>query len=259
MDIAVTGHRPDKLGGFSEDVHHRLVRFAKETLSKIPRDNLTIVTGMALGWDIAIADACDQVGIPFLAAIKLLYGRNVCIRVYLVGAAAADDTGGGPRTVPLVVPGLLTFVRAALPHLPQHGNNDLSLRIETAQLLDKIIANILDLGLRNRKRDRLHWIPLVSEITSDNGLAPADHGLGIKRAATSGVLDVLIPRHGRLVVLIADTLRIHTVVSIEILQKLHGLGLIGKYKNVGHCSHSQFLRQELRSLQIHESSPSGRT
>lgn len=69
MEIAVTGHRPDKLGGYSESVHARLVRFAKEILNRVPRENLAVITGMALGWDIAIAEACDQEGISFIAAV----------------------------------------------------------------------------------------------------------------------------------------------------------------------------------------------
>jgi uncharacterized phage-like protein YoqJ len=69
MEVAVTGHRPEKLGGYSESVHANLVRFAREILGRAPKENVAIITGMALGWDIAIAQACDEDGIPFIAAV----------------------------------------------------------------------------------------------------------------------------------------------------------------------------------------------
>lgn len=67
--ICVTGHRPDKLGGYCDSTDRMLFAFAKEVLSRVPRENLTVITGMALGWDIAIAEACHDGGIPFIAAV----------------------------------------------------------------------------------------------------------------------------------------------------------------------------------------------
>lgn len=47
------------------DAHCRLAKFAKETLKTIQPD--FVISGMALGWDLALAEACDWVNIPFVA------------------------------------------------------------------------------------------------------------------------------------------------------------------------------------------------
>lgn len=63
--MAVTGHRPDKLGGYNN--FEKLTWFAScELKMKLP--NL-VITGMALGWDQAIAKACILLDIPFIAAV----------------------------------------------------------------------------------------------------------------------------------------------------------------------------------------------
>lgn len=67
MKIAVTGHRPQKLGGFSEQVFQLLVAFATRMLNAYKPTE--VITGMALGWDQAVAMACVQMHIPFTAAI----------------------------------------------------------------------------------------------------------------------------------------------------------------------------------------------
>lgn len=65
--IFVTGHRPDKLGGYDPKAFDRLVSVAIQSLRQV---NPTVVTtGMALGWDQAVAVACLQLSIPFVAAI----------------------------------------------------------------------------------------------------------------------------------------------------------------------------------------------
>lgn len=65
--IAGTGHRPNKLGGFSTSVHDRLVDLAIKVL---PLYNTTqVISGMALGWDIALAKAAIKLGIPLVAAV----------------------------------------------------------------------------------------------------------------------------------------------------------------------------------------------
>lgn len=62
-----TGHRPDKLGGYSPRAHRTRVDFAK---SVIRSEGVTIgISGMALGWDQAVAQACIEDGIPFIAAV----------------------------------------------------------------------------------------------------------------------------------------------------------------------------------------------
>lgn len=69
MIYSGTGHRPPKLGGYSEDVFIRLVLLAKEN---IPDDTSLIISGMALGWDTALAQAAVEKNIPFIAAIPFL-------------------------------------------------------------------------------------------------------------------------------------------------------------------------------------------
>lgn len=66
MRIAGTGHRPDKLGGYSKEVKDKLFRVACDT---IPKGTTEIISGMALGWDMALAHAAIWHGIPFVAAV----------------------------------------------------------------------------------------------------------------------------------------------------------------------------------------------
>jgi uncharacterized phage-like protein YoqJ len=67
MILSVTGHRSNKLGGYSEEARFTLDSFAAEMLRKLSPDK--IITGMALGWDTAIATSCLNLGIPYIAAI----------------------------------------------------------------------------------------------------------------------------------------------------------------------------------------------
>lgn len=64
---AATGHRPNRLGGYSERQRLRLVRFAEAILERIMPEK--IYTGMALGWDQAVAAAALNLDIPFVAVI----------------------------------------------------------------------------------------------------------------------------------------------------------------------------------------------
>lgn len=68
---AVTGHRQQKLGGHSEALYRRLVGFARLELQRFENDlrPTRVLTGMAGGWDQAVAQACRDVGIPYEAAI----------------------------------------------------------------------------------------------------------------------------------------------------------------------------------------------
>lgn len=63
--ISVTGHRPNKLGGYNN--FDKLVWFAECELKLIFPAG--VITGMALGWDQAIAQAALNLNIPFLAAV----------------------------------------------------------------------------------------------------------------------------------------------------------------------------------------------
>lgn len=62
-----TGHRPEKLGGYDKARHSRLHRFACWYLEQHRPDRF--ISGMALGWDQACAQACISLGIPFEAAV----------------------------------------------------------------------------------------------------------------------------------------------------------------------------------------------
>lgn len=65
MIAAATGHRPEKLGGYS--THNRLVDLAVAALCKYKPEKA--ISGFALGWDQAFADAAIQLQIPLTAAI----------------------------------------------------------------------------------------------------------------------------------------------------------------------------------------------
>lgn len=65
--VGVTGHRPDKLGGYSDSARIKLEKLAKGVLTELKPTK--VITGMALGWDQAIATACVELNIPFIAAI----------------------------------------------------------------------------------------------------------------------------------------------------------------------------------------------
>jgi hypothetical protein len=67
-----TGHRPDKLGGYSPAAVARLDAFADFALGKMLErtpQGLHIISGMAQGWDQSLALACIKRGVPFTAAI----------------------------------------------------------------------------------------------------------------------------------------------------------------------------------------------
>ncbi|MCB9755157.1 MAG: DUF1273 family protein [Myxococcales bacterium] len=65
--IAVTGHRPPRLGGYTPEVDELLARLADHTLAEL--EPARVLTGMAQGWDLAIAEACARAGVAFTAAL----------------------------------------------------------------------------------------------------------------------------------------------------------------------------------------------
>ena len=65
--IAGTGHRPLKLGGYSDEVDDRLRALARAALLKYAP--AAVISGMALGWDMALAEAAIELGIPLVAAV----------------------------------------------------------------------------------------------------------------------------------------------------------------------------------------------
>ena len=65
--VSGTGHRPNKLGGYSTHSFTKLVNIAKEWL--IENKTEYVISGMALGWDMALAQASIECDIPLLCAI----------------------------------------------------------------------------------------------------------------------------------------------------------------------------------------------
>lgn len=66
--IHATRHRPQKLGGFGRATQARLLVLASCCLTGCA-DVTRVVSGMALGWDLALAHAAVLTGIPFTAAV----------------------------------------------------------------------------------------------------------------------------------------------------------------------------------------------
>lgn len=69
--IAVTGHRLDKLGGYTLPIEQRLVAFAEQQLQALAvRHSFDrVLTGMALGWDQAVAHACYRLRLSYVACL----------------------------------------------------------------------------------------------------------------------------------------------------------------------------------------------
>jgi uncharacterized phage-like protein YoqJ len=67
MIIAVTGHRPDKVGGYDLITFGYLVAVAKMSLSWLNPQCVRV--GMALGWDMAVAQACYELKIAYTPCI----------------------------------------------------------------------------------------------------------------------------------------------------------------------------------------------
>lgn len=67
MIIAGTGHRPDKLGGYDPHTARKVLTFAEDALRLYQPS--TVISGMAQGWDMALAQASINLNIPFMAYI----------------------------------------------------------------------------------------------------------------------------------------------------------------------------------------------
>lgn len=67
--LAFTGHRPDKLGGFSPEnpIRDNVLRALLAELRRLNPGHA--ITGMALGVDTWAAECCIHLGIPFTAAV----------------------------------------------------------------------------------------------------------------------------------------------------------------------------------------------
>jgi Uncharacterized protein conserved in bacteria len=67
MVVSGTGHRPQKLGGFSKGAFNKLHTIATEWLLENKPEK--VISGMALGWDMALAQASIDLDIPLIAAV----------------------------------------------------------------------------------------------------------------------------------------------------------------------------------------------
>jgi uncharacterized phage-like protein YoqJ len=65
--IAVTGHRPNKLGGYSDVTFIRLHALATFMLKRL--QPAAVISGMAQGWDMEVAQAALDMQVPLIAAI----------------------------------------------------------------------------------------------------------------------------------------------------------------------------------------------
>lgn len=68
MIYAGTGHRPDKLGGYSIEAYARLYTVARQFLLEQGCETI-VISGMALGWDQALAHAAAVLGYHWIAAV----------------------------------------------------------------------------------------------------------------------------------------------------------------------------------------------
>lgn len=68
MIVAGTGHRPDKLGGYDGSVFAELTALAERWLRQHP-SCFTVISGMALGWDQALATAAGKLGLELVAVV----------------------------------------------------------------------------------------------------------------------------------------------------------------------------------------------
>jgi len=65
--LAATGHRPDKLGGYGAKAETRRIEFALRVLDGMRPKGM--IVGMAQGWDMAVAEACYLLDIPYRAFV----------------------------------------------------------------------------------------------------------------------------------------------------------------------------------------------
>lgn len=75
MILAATGHRPDKLGGYSDEVLARLQRLAAAWI--VDYHPTQVISGMALGWDTAVALAAIEHGYPLVAAVPFVGQESI--------------------------------------------------------------------------------------------------------------------------------------------------------------------------------------
>jgi len=73
--VAGTGHRPDKLGGYDAHTTKRVLHLAHQTLEHYKPE--LVISGMALGWDMVLAQAAINLNIPFHAYVPFIGQEQV--------------------------------------------------------------------------------------------------------------------------------------------------------------------------------------
>lgn len=101
MILSVTGHRPDKLGGYGAGVANKLDRVSEYWLRHLGPDR--VITGMAAGWDQSVARSCMRLGLPFVAAVpcdnqdaRWPYRARVSYQLLLDKASQVYNVSPGP-------------------------------------------------------------------------------------------------------------------------------------------------------------------
>jgi uncharacterized phage-like protein YoqJ len=67
-----TGHRPDKLGGYGSEIVKKTISVAKLGLNQLIDEGYEItkvISGMALGWDQALAEAAEELALSWEAYV----------------------------------------------------------------------------------------------------------------------------------------------------------------------------------------------
>lgn len=80
MILSATGHRPNKLGGYSDEALKVLIKIATEGITTIAPTK--VISGMAIGWDTAVAIAAIQLKIPLIAAVPFIGQEKVWSTAY---------------------------------------------------------------------------------------------------------------------------------------------------------------------------------
>jgi uncharacterized phage-like protein YoqJ len=77
MIVAFTGHRSDKIGGWTlpNPTYIRICQRLEQVLQELKPDKA--ITGMALGVDQYAANVCVKLGIPFIAAVPFVGQEKV--------------------------------------------------------------------------------------------------------------------------------------------------------------------------------------
>jgi hypothetical protein len=75
MILAGTGHRPDKLGGYDPYTSKKVLALAVRVVQRFRPE--AVITGMAQGWDMALAQAAINCSVPFRAYIPFIGQEQV--------------------------------------------------------------------------------------------------------------------------------------------------------------------------------------